>query len=770
MKTNLFINDEFEAMGSRYRLLHVVEAINAAYVHPFDCPELSPQRWERDGLDNCGAMPGLLRGVQDKPDAERPINAKPGDVKVRDRRWNRIKDIVKDPRIWEHDTRKELLKTHAAVVGSSPKTLLRDLQQWWEGGQVQEALLGDYFRCGRIDEATDGALTVEEKSPSGTVKVVFAPAREKARGAKPADAGITKFSISAEVRAEILRVAKKHYLADASRSVHGTTTAVLDELFSLKDEAGAPLLDEDERAVLKPPGQRPTFDQVRYLVRKALPLSQAFKDRHTPAEYENNHAPSTGSVLDDCQGAGDVFEIDSTVIDVYACARANRAILVGKATLYLVIDRATRLFVGFYLSLEPPSWSEATQAILSIACDWEALCKRLNIKYRAKDWPARGAMPNRFFADRGDMIVFASNALCDGVSVQVTNAKSQYSRGKALVESGFLSLSVCLRENVPGYEPPTNPFKRRGKKYHKDGSVTLDELAAIVVRAMLKHNRSELRGYQATPEEIANALPLNPIALFERQVAKRMGTMARMPIELLRRKLMPTGPAKVSNDGVHFNGLIYKPEGKELDEWFTRASLRGEFEVQVRFTANLVDEIIVHDPFDPRKQYVVRLTTTSEEYASYSFAEVKYLMAMKKASARGAARSNEGHAVALRQGIRAVTEPAHAAMSAASKGLTPGMRQSGGDDERAAEGRERRQVVHGISKPGLQYGPLGAASDVANPQPTPDPQEDQQPTTDPVSSPTTPETPSPPAPTTEAGISDTDPALLQALANYMEPQ
>jgi len=763
MKTSLFINDVFEAMGSRYRLLHVVEAINAAYVHPFDNPELSPQRWEQDGLDNCAGAPEVLRNVQEEPQAERPIEAKDGDVKVRDRRWNRIKGIVNDPRIWEPDTRKELLKTHAAAVGSSPKTLLRDLQQWWEGGQLQDALLGDYFRCGRIDESTDGALAVEEKSPNGTVKVVFAPAKDKARGANPKDKGVKKFSIPAEVRAQILEVAKKHYLADASRAVHGTTTAVLDDLFSLKDDKGEPLRDDEERAVLKPPGQRPTFDQVRYLIRKALPLSKAFKDRHTPAEYENNHAPSIGSVLDDCQGAGDVFEIDSTIIDVYNCARANRAILIGKATLYLVIDRETRLVVGFYLSLEPPSWAEATQAILSIACDWEALCKRLGIKYRAKDWPARGVMPNRFFADRGDMIAYASNALCDGVATQVTNAKSQYSRGKPLVESGFLTLSVSLRENVPGYEPPTNPFKRRGKKYHKDGSVTLDELAAIVLRAILKHNRSELLGYQAKPEEIAKNLPVNPIALFERQVAKRMGTMARMPIELLRRKLMPTGPATMSDDGIHFNGLIYKPEGKALDEWFTRASLRGKFDAQVRFTANLVDEVIVLDPFDARKQYVVGLTTTSEEFAGYSFAEVKFLMDQDKANKRAAKRSNEGHAVALRQGIRSVTEPANTAMNAAAKGLTPGMRQSGGDDERATEGRARRQAVHGISNPDLHYGPLGAASDTA---PTPDTQKDQQPTANLDSTPTTP----PAMPTTDAGITDTDPALLEALVDLMEPQ
>jgi len=150
---------------------------------------------------------------------------------------------------------------------------------------------------------------------------------------------------------QILRIAREHYEQDASKSVRGTTTVVLNELFSLKGADGKPLRTVEGGAVLKPPGQRPSFDQVRYLLAKALTASGTWKKRNGSAEYDNNHAPSTGSVMDDCTGPGDVGEIDATVIDVYIAAQANRKVIIGKPVLFLIIDRWSRLIIGFYITL-----------------------------------------------------------------------------------------------------------------------------------------------------------------------------------------------------------------------------------------------------------------------------------------------------------------------------------------------------------------------------------------------------------------------------------
>ena len=524
------------------------------------------------------------------------------------------------------------------------------------------------------------------------------------------EGGYEPLSMPPDLRARILAIAREHYEEDECKSVHGASTVVLERMFALYDSQGAPLRDADGGAVLKPLGQRPSFDQIRYLLRKTLVLSGTWKKRNGAAPFDNNHAPATGSVLDDCLGPGDVYEIDATIMDLYVVAKADRRCVIGKPCLFLVVDRTSRLIVGFYITLENPSWSEATQAILSISCDWEALCKRLGVPYDPRDWPARNMLCNRFFGDRADMITYASNALCDGLDVQVTNAPALHSRAKPIVESTFKVQHGPLREHAPGYEPPTNPFKRRGKKYHKDASLTLDEAAAVELRIVIAHNRSILEGYQASPEEILGNLRCSPRDIFKRHVEERMGSFARMPIDLMRRKLMPRAVGFVKNDGIHFQELIY--EADTLKEWFARASLRGEFDVVISYTPNLVNTVIVYDKFDATKEHVLRLTSTSAEFSGYSFAEVLYVTTAATRNKRGAEKFNETQAVARLQDMNSIMEPAVAATKIAAKGFTPGMRLSGGDAARTAEADARRRATEDPANLGHHYGHLGADSDV----------------------------------------------------------
>lgn len=773
MKVRLFVNDTFEAMSVRYRLLHVAAAVNKAYVIQLDQLNPNIEGWTLDQLEPCSDMPDVLRRVADPFLQGRTIDPRAADLITRDRRYDRLKGIVHyderrlqaHPDMWEPDGLRRLLRTYAAKVGVTEKTLLHDLRLWLVGGQTKEALLGNYFHCGRIADDADGRLEITELSRNGAVTVVFAPAQQRARGRNAKCPVGTKtpkyekFSMPQALREQIYETAKKHYLEDKSKTVYGATIAVIDDLFSFKDEQGKPLRNKDGSASLPELGKRPTLHQVRHLLRKAIPLSKAFVDRNSAAEYENDHAPSTGSVLDDCLGPGDVFEIDATVFDMWICAKADRAVLLGKATMYLVIDRDSRLIVGFFLTLDPPSWSGAEQTILSIGSDWEALCKRLDVPYQASDWPARSALPNRFFADRGgDVIGYASNVICDGLSVQVTNAPALLSRRKPLVESGHRAVAVAMKQDAPGYEPPKHAMKRRAKKYHKDGCYTLDELARLQLRLGIRHNRRQLKGYQQSPEEILSGQSVSPIAIWNRKVTERMGSVARMPMELMRRKMMPRDTASVKNDGIHFRGLIYKfheSEDSALSEWYVKASLRADFGVRVSYHPDLVDTVWALDPDDDRKQYRLKLTTTSEAFTGYSFAEVKYVMETLSDKQLAADDTNLKHDVAARQDIKAMSKQPYSDAMAAAKGITPGMRRSGSEPVRQAEADARRAAVNSADSNGMQYGPLGAASD---PMPPPATTSAPAPAGAPASAPEPPPTPSKAQPA--ASSSTTDPALL----------
>lgn len=709
MTTRLFINDIFELNDRTLRFVHVNSQKKLAYVIAIDGSK-DPIEWKLDALKAMRSdRKGGLVVVAEEP-AQRPSpSAK--DVAVRDTRWSRIESLVNHPDIWNKELRPGLIREQAAKFKVSTKALRAYLRTFWAGGQNPDALLGNYHRSGRIEESTEGSLSITENSASGPQTIVFAPAKQHARGRWPTDKDHRPFPIPAALREMILKDAKKQYEDDARISVNGVTTAILNRYFALRDHNGDLLLDDDGAAVLKPVGQRPSFRQIQYMLCKALVISAAFKRRHSAAEFDNNHAPSTGSVLDDTLGPGDVFEIDATVLDFWVVAKVSRKHVIGKPALFLVIDRASRLIVGFYLTLENPSWAEATQAILSISGDWRELCERLGVPYKESDWPAAGVMPNRFFGDRADMLTYESNALCDGVAVQVTNAPALMSADKPIAESGFRSLQTPLRQHAPGYEPPENVTQRRKKKYHKDACLDLDETAAVLLRLVIAHNRKAKEGYQASPEEILGGLSTAPIHIWQRAVEERMGAMSRMPIDLLRRKLMPRGTAKVHVDGIHFQGCVY--EGKELGEWLARASIRGVFDVQVSYTTNLVDVIVVHDKFVPGKQHEATLTSKSRAFKGYTFAEVKYVADAAKSNKRRAKRKNEGHDVAALEDMNAVSQPALQQTRALTSGVGPGARLTDGDKLRALEAGERRRELLGVESSGVQYGTIAQAVPVA---------------------------------------------------------
>lgn len=744
-----FINDVVRLSGRRYRLLKIVECrllpeIQArrarqkelgkpevegqagAYVIDLDKKTALPEFWLAMTLKT--AIGESASDTQEVVNDGRPPKDSEVDRAVRDLRWSRLKDVVDDDRIWEPSTRGPLLREHAENIGTTRETLLATLRKWWQGGQRKDSLLGRLFNSGHIDLEKHGGDVFKAKSERGDELIVFRPPDQKARGRDRKD-GQRPFAFAPKLRKLILRIAQKQFLSDYAKSVSSAASKVLAYVFCERDGSGKPLKDDKGKVVLKPPGQRPSKAQVRYLLKKCIPVSAAYAARYGKHEYENNKKPRPGSVNDDCRGAGDVFEIDSTRADIWLVARANRAaVFKRKPTLYLVVDRGSTLIVGFHVTLENPSWSEGAQAILSIAGDWIKLCKRFGVPYRKEDWPAWGILPNRFVSDRGDMIAEASEQLTDAAGVPITNAPPLSPPSKGPVETCMRIAQLPFRRYVRGHEPSENYRKRRGKKYGKDACLTLDEFAGLMLHSIWKHNTSVLTGYRGTPEEVLSDLPFTPVNLWKKQQAMR-GLGRRMHVDVLRRKLLPQGVGVVRYDGLHFRGCIYYSE--EIREWMVIARTAGVFDVKVSYTSNLVNTVIVYDPADTRRSFVLPLGPKSQDYLNYSFLEVEHVRAREKDRAREGAEDNESSEATFIHAAAAVTESASAAARKASSGMTFGKRLSIGETERAQEARTRRGDTHDLDRPVDPYGgncnPEDAESGALEHEPQPTADSDESP-------------------------------------------
>ncbi|NMM75881.1 hypothetical protein B2J89_04145 [Acidovorax sp. SRB_24] len=381
--------------------------------------------------------------------------------------------------------------------------------------------------------------------------------------------------------------------------------------------------DGNQQLFVNPPGSRPSLRQFRHFLHTNYDVEVRLRSREGNSDYEREHRKVLGTVLADCQGVGHFYEIDATIVDIFLVSREDPNKIIGKPTLYLIIDRKSRLIVGFYFGLESASWNAALQAILSISENKRSLCERYGVEYDPEDWPAHAVFPREFLADRGDMISHASSNVVDGLQVTVTNLPSKRPDWKPLVECGFRLMHATLRPIAPAYDPPSNATRRRGKHYEKDACLNVMDFGHLILNAIIAHNRRHILNYPLNPAELASDVKPCPTALWNHDIVSRSGLLTRYSEEKVRFSLLRKETATVTEHGVEFRGCYYSFQQALTQKWFETARKR-RFKVVVSFDPRLVNQIYVHALNGKGEPQIADLTARSRNYVGYSFEEVRY--------------------------------------------------------------------------------------------------------------------------------------------------
>lgn len=582
----LYRNDVFTHGDVRMRLLHVEG--ETAWAMP-----LGVKGWPVS-LPWRGIM--HLEAVAPTVEVEEAVDEKmraPTDAmtEARDKATALLGDLPnRTPEVFDPSRRHALVQARSREAGCAPKTLWKHLRRWWEGGQTPAALLGQFHRSGRP------GITLTNK-----------------RGVKPS-CGYDTYQLTAADTTVMRSFIDGNYLKDERTSIASTFQRLLESHYRFEDGNG--------KAFIRPLGERPSLRQFEYFLRTQYPLEVRLRKRKGDKDFERDDRGVLGTVLDDCAGIGHYYEADATIADVYLVAEGNVNQIVGKPTLYYIIDRKSRLIAGWYVGLENPSWVCARQALLSISEDKRAMCARYGVEYDASDWPAHQVFPQQVLADRGELFTKAASQLAENLNVTVTNVPSKRGDWKPVVECGFKQTRMTLQDGTPGFDPPENAKRRQGKKYEKDACLTLRGFSELVLQAIIKHNRMAMKAYTLSLRELADQVHPSPIGVWNHNIVDRAGVLPRYTEETVRLALLPRDEATVTEHGIVFNGCHYSCQAALTNGWFVQAR-RTRFKVTVSYDGRLVDSIIVHDPVKRGKTHQASLLPRSQEYAGRSFAEVK---------------------------------------------------------------------------------------------------------------------------------------------------
>lgn len=550
---------------------------------------------------------------RDSPDTAskpKPLASPPSaaSLAVAERAYARIATLVDEPGIFEPSTRHALLVKQSQLPGSgTPKTLLQHLRRWWQGGQTLHALTGMYANSGRPSVTGTGMRGRKPRPKNVHALGAVATAAVEAVSRNP-------YQLQQADLDNMRWVIENYYFDKGKRR---TLQAALRHLHNTRYT----YTDGNGKKCLLHESECPSYRQLSYFLKTSYSLEERKTARKGAKQFAQEDRATLGSIQIECHGAGHIYEFDATISEVVLASLADRTELVGKPTLYLIIDRATRLIVGFYLGFENASYSPAMQAILSIGEDKAAMCARLGLPYDPDDWPADGVLPEMFLADQGELMHKKARRIARALRATISNVPGLRPDWKPLVECGFKMIHQIIAPDTPGYVPDAETKKRRAVNVDKLASLNIEEFTRIIVAAIIAHNKTPQVGYPLTIEQVTDGVRPIPRELWAHSVKRRMGVLDRMNFEQVRQELLPRATATVTGDGIRFEKMYYScPEGEALG-WFVEGR-RARKPLEIIFDYRLVDEIIVFAPDGSGRSFVAKLSKDSVMFRGRSHKEV----------------------------------------------------------------------------------------------------------------------------------------------------
>lgn len=237
----------------------------------------------------------------------------------------------------------------------------------------------------------------------------------------------------------------------------------------------------------------------------------------------------------------EVVEIDSTVLDVNCTWQGIFEL--GRPTLTLAVDKATRAVVYVGLDFAPPSYETVASAIAGVVLGNDDLLKELGLP--EKSWPMRG-LPTQLRLDNGKE--YRSSHLesaCALLRISLTFCPPRHPWFKGTVERLIKTLNTSVLRQLPGYKPALKSRVDEAE-YTQLPKFDCVDVYRIIVQWVITI-------YHQTPHPV---LGKTPASAWEEAIAKAPSEMP-FSVEQVEVALGRTLTRSLLPGGIEVDGLIY---------------------------------------------------------------------------------------------------------------------------------------------------------------------------------------------------------------------
>lgn len=499
----------------------------------------------------------------------------------------------------------------ASSMGLHSRTIKRWICAWLRSGRNPAAAVRAF-----LENDTDRSIKPQERG------------KKRGRGARvPESASDTP---AHEVMANIAK-AWDLYVVKQKKTWQDAYHDMLIDIYGVPDEAFSPdgkgyFLDTD----LIDKYRAPTWPQTRYRFRQ-------FKNAALQRDAELPRG-NRGKAADDAFGPG-FFEIDATHFQIHLVSRLTKGKLVGRPTVYLIVDIYSGVIVGYAVTLENPSWATAALALYNCFSDKGAIFERLSLPYETKDWPCR-ELPNMLRADRAELVSNMGQEFpSSGIRVETPPPMTPEAKGTVEGKHAELKKSQKGRFDLPGRFAKIR--KRRDPDGKKAAALDILEFERILVEVIMDINREPIEPKRIPPDALPEgARVASRIGFYEWGLSHRAGFTRQMGPNFVYEHLLTTAKATVTPQGIHVKGEVFVCDRlRELG--YLAAAIDDKVKLTAAYNPLLASEIYFYDR--KRHTWIAAFNTDPEIYRlKASFAEAESYRGWQEVLTRQAAFNAHG--------------------------------------------------------------------------------------------------------------------------------
>lgn len=471
-----------------------------------------------------------------------------------------LQQVDREVLIFQSKYREKAIKLAVSQYKINYSTVKSYLVRYWKGGKIRNGLLPAFNLCG---------------SKGKDRKV-----GDKKRG-RPRKIGSRQgINIDDKVKRYFKTGLNRYYYNGRQNSLKVTYELILKDFFTETKVD----INGNEVPVIKEPSSIPTYPQFFYWFKKLNNPKKELINRKGARNYFQNHRAIIGNSTQDAGlGPGTLWQIDSTQFDIYLVSSVDRNLIVGRPTLICVIDVFSRMIVGVNVTFE--SFNSYTGTMVALANSMlpkSDFCKQFGITLDKDEWDV-ACVPQRIFADRGELNGKQIEDAIGGLGISIQNAPPYRADYKGIIEQAFAQLNIKVKPFADGVvKNGKNTIERGDEDYRLKANLTIDEFTRIVIKCVLFHNNHHvLSEYVLDEMMISEEVEKIPVKIWDYGVNNMKGQLRVLPEQTVKMHLLPTDIGTITSRGVRFKKMLYASDYSLKNNWFQTARINGSKKVKI---------------------------------------------------------------------------------------------------------------------------------------------------------------------------------------------